>query len=243
VLLAVNVGNSSVSYGLFERRSLLWHRRQALAENPALPKEAGASPVTVIALASVAPTRTGPLLEALTRAFGVPVLIAGKDLPFEMEIECEEPSKVGADRLLNAMAAHARTGVETIAIDVGTAVTVDVVSARGSFCGGAIAPGPETMLRALTGRTELLPAVSLERPAAAIGRNTAAAMRSGAWFGTIGLVKEMIARMRSERGGNPPVLVTGGAGGFVADALGPRAQYLPHLTLEGLAILAEGYEP
>jgi len=239
MLLAVNVGNSTVAYGIFDRRSLHRHGRRWLSDAAGLPNEIGDEPVATIALATVAPARTGPIIEALSRRYEKPVLVVGKDLPIGIEVECDEPCKVGADRLLNAVAAYERIHAETIVVDVGTAITVDVVSDRGSFCGGAIAPGPETMLRALAEFTELLPEVSFAPPTTAVGRNTVAAMRSGTWHGTIGIVRELIGRMAAERGTNPTILVTGGAGGFVAEGLGPHARFVPHLTLEGLAILVE----
>jgi type III pantothenate kinase len=145
---------------------------------------------------------------------------------------------VGADRLLNAIAAYARTRKATIVVDVGTTITVDLVSERGNFCGGAIAPGPSTMMAALHEHTELLPAVTFDRPSSPLGRNTAAAMRSGAYWGTVGLVERLVSEMAREATGGPPVIFTGGAAEFVAREMKTKIELIPALTLEGLAILA-----
>lgn len=238
MLLAVSLGNTNIAFGLFENASLIRQGRVALEDLLSLPDRVGLVPVSQIALASVTPSRAAQAIPLLAQAYKRPVRVAGRELPFEMEIQCDDPSTVGADRLLNAVAAYAYTQCATIVADVGTAVTVDLVSERGTFCGGAIVPGPVMMLRALAEFAEQLPAVSLQEPPSPVGRSTSDAMRSGAWYGAIGLVKELIARIADEQSRVLPVIVTGGAGEFVTAELSPPVEYVPHLTLEGLAILA-----
>jgi len=238
MLLAVNVGNTSVAYGLFDEGALLRHDRVPHESASALPNRIGPLPITRIVLATVAPRRSDRLIPLLASAYGTPVLVAGRDLPFTLPIHCDAPQAVGADRLLNALAAHARTHAATIVADVGTAVTVDLVAADGAFCGGAIAPGPGTMLRALAAFTELLPEVEPDVPPSPIGRCTRDAMRAGAWYGVVGMVRELAARIARTLPEAPPLLVTGGAGADVAAALDCAALYIPELTLEGIAILS-----
>jgi len=238
MLLTVNLGNSCVTFAIFDNGEIIRHGRLPLADIQLLTSSIGDDPILEIALASVVPSRTELAIALLSSAYCKPVLLAGRDRAFAMDIQCDDPEPVGVDRLLNALGAYARIESEVIVVDVGTAVTVDLISARGSFCGGAIAPGPGAMLRALSESAELLPDVALEEPASSVGHNTIEAMRSGAWYGAIGLVRELAAVHAAQSTGAPPVLVTGGAGEFVARALNPPAEYLPLLTLEGLAILA-----
>lgn len=237
MLLTVNVGNSNVSFGVFNGTELLRHGRVPWQDWQLLSERIGAGRFSQIAMASVAPSKTDQVIAALSRTYNAPVLAAGRDLAYGIEIQCDPPDAVGADRLLNAIAAHARTQSATIVVDAGTAITVDLVSARGTFCGGCIAPGPGTMLRALAKEAELLPDVSLERPAAALGRNTAAAMRSGVYWGTVGAVEKLLARLSTEHAEPAHVLVTGGHGEWVAKEITPSAEYVAALTLEGLAVL------
>lgn len=239
MLLTVNAGNTTIGFGVFERGELVRHGSVPADDLQTLPDHVGADPVSAIALASVVPSRTDQLVALLAQAYAQPVLIAGRDLRFDLDIQCDDPAAVGVDRLLNAVAAHARVRGAAVIADVGTAVTVDLVSERGSFCGGAISAGPEAILRALAQRTELLPEVSLAPPSSPLGHNTADAMRAGAWYGVVGMVRELVARIAERRAGPPAVLVTGGAGRFVAEALTPPAEYLPCLALEGLAIMAQ----
>jgi len=237
MLLTVSIGNTNTAFGIFEEGELRRHGRAPNRDLVALPAAVGDVAVAEIALASVAPSRTGQAVSILASAFNRPVLIAGRDLPFTMDIQCREPASVGADRLLNAVAAFHHTGTACVVVDAGTAITVDLVSEKGSFCGGAIAPGPATMLRALAAEAEQLPDVPFQRPPGPLGRDTVQALQSGAWYGAIGLVRELVTRICRERTGLLPVLVTGGAGEFIAAELTPPVEYLPHLTLEGIACL------
>jgi len=241
MLLTVNIGNTNTAFGVFDGTQLIRHGRVPSEEPHRLPDAIGEGRFNPIALASVAPSRTDQVIPLLALRYNAPILLAGRDLPFGIEIQCDEPQEVGADRILNAVAACTRTGTATIIVDTGSAVTVDFVSSRGSFCGGAIAPGPEMMLRALHEHTELLPerSFSLEKPASPLGHSTADAMRSGAYWGTVGLVERLIAQIAADQNVEPRVIVTGGAGAFVAAEMSIRSELVPTLTLEGLAIVAE----
>jgi type III pantothenate kinase len=238
MLLTVSLGNTNASFGLFEGDRLLRHERLPAADLPLLADRIGQQPIRRIALASVAPAMTDQAISLLAGSYRTVVLVAGRDLPYGIEIQCEEPEKVGADRLLNAIAAYARTRTATIVVDIGSAITVNAVSARGAFCGGAIAPGPVLMLRALHEHTAVLPAVTYERPPSALGRNTVAAMRSGAHWGAVATVESLVARMGEELSPRAAIILTGGDAEPIARDLKIEFELRPALTLEGLAILA-----
>ena len=166
------------------------------------------------------------------------------ELPITVDVD--QPERVGIDRLLNAVAANVlrRPGQPAIVIDVGTATTVNAVSKEGVFLGGAIIAGPELTARALHEYTAALPHVTLDELAqsepAVIGRNTADAIKSGLYWGHWQAIWSYCVRMREPLGMDhvPQIVVTGGAAGLFADRLSPAHTYLPHLTLQGLAVVA-----
>ncbi|MGD1001917.1 MAG: type III pantothenate kinase [Candidatus Brocadiia bacterium] len=238
MLLTVSLGNTNVSFGLFEGDRLLRHGRLPAADLSLLADRIGQQPIRRVALASVAPALTDRAISLLSGSYQTVVLVAGRDLPYGIEIQCEQPEQVGADRLLSAIGAYARTRTATLVADIGTAITVNAVSARGAFCGGAIAPGPALMLRALHEHTALLPAVAYEKPASVLGRDTVAAMRSGAHWGAVALVESLLARMAEELSPSARIILTGGDAEPIARDLKIKYELRPALTLEGLAILA-----
>ena len=155
-------------------------------------------------------------------------------------IDYPSPKTIGADRLANAAAVAALYGSPAIVVDFGTAVTFDIVSARKKYIGGVIAPGLEAMTNFLYQRTALLPKLSLREPRSAIGRSTIEAMMAGAIFGYRGLVKEVIARIKAETFPRSKVRIvgTGGYADLIAARLPEIEAIHPHLTLEGLRIVA-----
>ncbi|MDZ7616564.1 MAG: type III pantothenate kinase [Patescibacteria group bacterium] len=174
-------------------------------------------------------------------------LLGSADLP--LAVHLPEPDKVGVDRLLDAVAANVlrEPGQPAVVVDVGTAITVDLVSADGAFCGGAILPGIAMSARALKEFTDLLPHVDvadLHEPPTPVGKSTVDAMRSGLFWYAVGAVRELATRMTAadEMAADPSespsatLLITGGAGEAVAKLLGPRARLVPHLTLAGIAL-------
>lgn len=252
MLLALDVGNTNITLGRLEDGRVVSSRRAAtraratadelevlLGELLALDGD-DLDDVGEIVLASVVPAVTATLGELCDRR-AIRVLVAdARTIPLPLRVD--RPTEVGADRLVNALAAARLYGAPAIVVDFGTATNFDVVAADGAYVGGALAPGLELGLEALATRTAKLPRIELARPARAIGTNTVTAMQSGAVIGYIGLVRELLAAIRAElagQGGPPPrVILTGGlsAAPWATEIPGVDA-IDPELTLRGLAIL------
>jgi type III pantothenate kinase len=169
-------------------------------------------------------------------------LLGARDLP--LEVDLQRPDMVGIDRLLDAVAVNQlrRPGRAAVVVDIGSAITVDLVSPQGRFLGGAIAPGIGMSARAMHAFTDLLPlveAAEFAAPPPALGTSTVAAMRSGLFWGAVGTVRELVARLSAGFGCPAEVFLTGGAGPSVAELLGPEVRHIPHLTLAGIALAAQ----
>ncbi|MCE5268790.1 MAG: type III pantothenate kinase [Planctomycetaceae bacterium] len=266
-LVAVDVGNARIKLGLFDRDDAAAIPEPLgvlplLGDAPALeqivPWLAATSkhPAREQAcrrwiIASVNRPATSRLIEWLRdhRPADRITLLACGDLP--LEVRLSRPDMVGIDRLVDAVAVNRlrRPGSAAVIVDVGTAITIDLVSPDGAFLGGAILPGLGMAARALHEFTDLLPLVNvcdLTSPPPAIGTATVPAIESGLFWGTVGAIRELIERMHQGAISQPSppadVFLTGGAGAAVAELLGPDARYVPHLTLAGIA-LAAGLEP
>lgn len=190
-----------------------------------------------VVVSSVVPEKNS----AISKAAGkTEVIWLDSKLKLGVGIDYPAPRSIGADRLANAAAVASFYGCPAIVVDFGTAVTFDIVSARRNYIGGVIAPGLEAMTNFLYQRTALLPKLSLKEPRRAIGRSTIGAMLSGAVFGYRGLVREIIARIRAEQfpHGKLHVVATGGYARLIAAQLPEITAVRPHLTLEGLRIIA-----
>ncbi len=156
-----------------------------------------------------------------------------------MPIRVDNPPEVGADRIVNAVAAHEKLGAPVIAIDFGTAITFDCVSKQGEFIGGAILPGLLVSLGALVERASKLSSVEIHRPPQVIGRNTIHMLQSGMLFGHAGMIDSMVARIREELGAEAPVVATGGLAHLIAEEAQTIDRVEPFLTLEGLRLIFE----
>jgi type III pantothenate kinase len=250
VLLAVNVGNTNTVLGVF-RGTELEHQWRMSTETErtadelavmlaGLLEQAGLSfsnQITGVVLASVVPTMTTALRDMVTRYFNFPPVVVEPGTRTGLSIQTDNPREVGADRIVNALAAFHRYGGPCIVIDFGTATTYDVVSEKGEFLGGAIAPGVQTSNASLSRETARLPQVELHAPRSPIGRNTVEAIQSALIFGTAAEADGMIERLRKELGGNATVVATGG----LAPVIVPHCQFVdeqdPWLTLEGLRLV------
>lgn len=178
--------------------------------------------------------------EALSRFLGKDVYFVGEDIVPSMPIITDNPEEVGSDRIVNAVAAHDLFKDAVIIVDFGTAITVDLVTKKGEYAGGAIAPGAGISAEALFTRTSLLPRVELKRPAHVLGTNTIEAIQSGIYYGFSGLVDGIITGIVKEFGQRPPVMATGG----VSAAFKGGSRFITHmdefLTLKGLNLIYEG---
>ncbi len=242
MLLAADVGNSAVKFALFEGSRCVATARVAsadLAGSAALP-DLGAPWDEAVAVSVSAPG-----LAALERAAGRRVLVLGRDLPLLVANRYRRPEEAGHDRLVNAAAAHAEAGGAAVAVDAGSAVTVDAVGRDGAFLGGAIAPGLGAHARGLAGAAPALPTWDGRSPAGGVPATTAEAIRAGVVTGFVGAVERLVrevsaALIAAESLSAPPaVLVTGGDGPLLCATTVLPVRGVPDLTLVGVRILYE----
>lgn len=193
--------------------------------------------VRAIVVSSVVPRKNEAIRAAAERTR---LLFLNPNLDLGVGVDYPQPRSIGADRLANAAAVAELYGVPAIVVDFGTAVTFDVVSAKGDYVGGVIAPGLEVMTNYLYQKTALLPKLTLREPRRAIGKTTRGAMMSGAVFGYRGLVREIVRRLTAENfsGKKPRVIATGGYAQLIAQKLPEIEAVHSNLTLEGLRLIA-----
>lgn len=251
MLLAVDIGNTNITIGIFEDRRLkgTWriatgvHRMPdeyaSLILNLLERQGIEASQITDVVLCSVVPPLVGVFEEVCRRYLKVSPLVVEAGVKTGVKISMDNPREVGADRIVNAVAAHHLYGGPVIVIDLGTATTFDAVSKEGDYLGGAIAPGIAIATEALFTRTAVLPRVELTHPKRAIGRNTVAAMQSGIVFGYAGLIEGVVGRIKQELGGAVKVVATGGYAELLARETPVIEVVNPNLTLEGLRLIYE----
>jgi type III pantothenate kinase len=237
--LLVDISNSYTKLAFATRHRLAKPIRIPTSELTAtsLRRILRARNVNTIFVSSVVPRKN----KAITAAAGSAcVLFLSPKLDLGVGVDYPDPQSIGADRLANAAAVTQLYGYPAIVVDFGTAVTFDVVSARGDYVGGVIAPGLEAMTNFLYQRTALLPKLSLREPDRAIGKTTRGAMMSGAIFGYRGLVREILLRIKRENfpRRKPRVVATGGYARLIARKLPEIEAVHPNLTLEGLRIIA-----
>jgi type III pantothenate kinase len=170
---------------------------------------------------------------------GVEPLVAHSHLDWGLRIDVDRPEEVGADRLLNAMAAHQHYGGPLVVIDFGTATTFDVVDRHGSYVGGVIAPGINLSIEALHRAAARLPRIGIGRPQSVIGRSTVPAMQSGIFWGYVAMIEGLVARIQSEAETPLKVVATGGLAPLLAEGTNVIGRIDPDLTLDGLRMLAE----
>lgn len=239
MLVAVDIGNTNIHLGLFDldSRRLINHFRVSASDTRLKDLSVDASilrEASDCVLASVNPRAEDAFCNWLHPRWKGRLLRMPVDVPVNMPILVRNPDKIGTDRLLNALAAFQRTAAATIVIDAGTAVTIDAVSGKGEFIGGVIAPGLETLKEALHLRTAFLPRVSVQRPQRVLGRDTDEAVKSGLYWGTVGLVEKITKKLLEEQADTQAVLATGGDAELLANELQIIDEIIPHLTLEGM---------
>src|SRR5580698_8720766 len=218
MLLVIDVGNTNIVYGLFDGTTLL-HQfrvesgrgrtadeyavtlRQLLAMHEVAPAD-----VTAAILASVVPSLTEPMSDLVQRAFGLEALVVGPGIRTGMSILYENPREVGADRIVNAVAAFERAKGGVIVVDFGTATTFDCVTPKGEYLGGVIAPGIQISADALFQRAAKLPRVEIAKPPRVVGSNTVSSLQSGLYYGYLGLVDGILELLVKELGNETKVI-------------------------------------
>jgi len=251
MLLAIDIGNTNITFGLYEGERLgpCWRIRTIHEKMPdeygilidQLFRHRGYDPeqVTGIAVASVVPPLT-PVFQQVCRDYvGRAPLVVDAGVRTGVRVRYDNPRDVGADRVVDAAAVWKLYGAPACIVDFGTGTTFDAVSAEGDYLGGAIAPGIGIAARALFERTAKLPRVELVRPPSAIGRNTPHAIQSGLLFGYVGLVEGMVARFKAELGPETKIIATGGLAEIIARETDVIDVVDPWLTLHGLRIVYE----
>jgi type III pantothenate kinase len=262
MLLALDIGNTNIVVGVFAGERLLhgWRlstQRQRTADEMGiwllqLFHHGGLATehVDAVVMASVVPTLTPPTVEMSRRYFEREPLIIDGTTETGMPVLYDAPAEVGADRIVNGVAAHARHGRAPggasralIVVDFGTATTFDAITERGEYLGGVICPGVNISADALFQRAARLPRVDVRKPAAVIGRTTVGSMQSGLFYGYVGLVEGIVHRMRQELGGEVACIATGG----LADMIAPETRAIDavdrDLTLHGLRMIWARNEP
>jgi type III pantothenate kinase len=249
VLFAVDVGNTQSVLGLFDGAELVGHWRistnSSLTGDELHVKVAGLlgidglsfDDVAQVIVASVVPKLTSAWEEVAHKACDCDVMVVGPGLKTGMPIRYDNPHEVGADRIVNGIAAFERFGGPVVVVDFGTATTIDVVGEDGAYMGGAIAPGVETSAEALFTKAARLSKVDLEAPTHVIGTNTRASVQAGLLLGEAAMVDGLVRRVWGELGRETPVIATGG----LAERMGPLCDTISDvdldLTLEGLRIV------
>ncbi|MGE0448660.1 MAG: type III pantothenate kinase [Vicinamibacterales bacterium] len=254
MLLAIDVGNTNIVLGVFDGTDLVrsW-RLQTLRERTS--DELGLlvdglfahdrierATIDGVVLGSVVPPLTTTVVDMLRRYFGRDVLVVDPAANAGMPIRYDNPAEVGADRIVNAIAAHAQYGRPDrplIVCDFGTATTLDAVDREGAYLGGAICPGVSISADALFQRAARLPRIEVRKPPRVVGRTTVGAMEAGLFYGYVGMVEGLVRRMDDELGGGAVCVATGG----LAVVIAPETTLIEHvdveLTLKGLRIVWE----
>lgn len=251
MLLAVDVGNTNIALGIFEGETLraTWNvatdinktadEYDVLLRNLLLREELASADIDHVSVACVVPPLMTIIEELSGRYLKTPPIIVGPGVKTGVRICTDNPREVGADRVVNAAAAHRLYGGPQIVIDFGTATTLDAISGEGDYLGGAIAPGIGVAAEALFERASKLPGVELVPPEHAIGKSSVAAMQSGIMFGYVGLIEGLVSRVREELGGEAHVVATGGLAEVIAGETKVIDVVNMQLTLIGLRLIHE----
>ncbi|MFR3787049.1 type III pantothenate kinase [Agathobaculum desmolans] len=251
MLLAIDVGNTNMVFGLYEGEKLRGSFR--ISTNAERTSDELGMMISqyyhfhgidraethAVIIASVVPPVMYTLINAIRKYLCVKPVIAGRDVDIGIENCYANPREVGMDRLVNAVSAVRKYGKPLVIVDIGTATTFDAIDADGAYQGGAIFPGLKVAMEALFLKTSKLPRVDIERPEKAIGKTTVQSMQSGAVRGYVGALTGIITDIRAELGENTRVVATGGMGRMMARYCPLIDEVDPNLTLEGLRLIYE----
>lgn len=251
MLLTLDIGNTSIHIGLWEDERIA-HTWRIGVEQEKLPDEYGVLLMNLLGTegigagdvhACIVGCDVPPLIptfeQVCRKYFKIEPMVVGHGLRTGVRILYDNPKQLGADRIIDAVAASKLYGTPVIIVDFGTATVFDAVNEQGDYLGGAIAPGIGIASEALFSRAAMLYRVQLERPPVAIGKNTIHAMQSGILFGYVGLVEGVVQRFKDELGGNPKVVATGGLATLIANETDCIDMVNGDLTLTGLRLIYE----
>lgn len=251
MLLAVDIGNSHIALGGYEKENLVFEARLLTEPNRTADQYAvelnqimalyRIDPLLFsgIIISSVVPELCAPFQRALFKLTGVIPLMLGPGVKTGLNILIDNPAQLGADLVAGAVAAIAKYPLPCVIFDLGTATTISVIDQKGNFMGGMICAGVGIMLDALTTRTALLPHVSLETPDALIGKNTIHSMQSGLLYGSAAMLDGIADRLEKELDASPTLVATGGLANVVVPNCTHPFQVCDHLLLEGLRLIYE----
>ena len=254
MLLVIDAGNTNIVFAVHDRSG--WRGSWRIATDPQRTSDEYAvwllqllafagldrRRISRAVIGTVVPAALYHLRRLVREWFGCEPLVARAGLDWGFEIRVENPDEVGADRLVNALAAHTLYHGPLVVIDFGTATTFDVVGGDGAYLGGVIAPGVNLSIEALHRAAARLPRIGIGRPPEVIGRSTVPAMQSGIYWGYVGLIEGLVARIRAEFNGDAAqlkVVATGGLAPLFGEGTSVIGRIDPEITLEGLRLLAE----
>lgn len=249
MLLVIDVGNTNTVMGIYHGDKLLAHWRLETKKERTADElgiffkellgfsNISLSDITDIAISNVVPPLSFTLQQMCKRYFNKKPFVVDHKTLGPLTLKLDNPKELGADRIVNAVAAYKEFKTDLVVIDFGTATTFDVVSKKGEYLGGAICPGIKISLEALFHSASKLPRVEITRPGRVIGRNTVDCMQSGVFYGYIGLVDSLVAQMQKEFGKRLKVIATGGLAGLIAEGSKSIEVVDEMLTLKGLKIL------
>ncbi len=251
MLLVLDVGNTNIVAGVYDKDKLLVHWRLSSDRNRTADEygilignmfsysNIAMDKIEAVAISTVVPPLTVPLARMCKRYFGVQPLVIGPGVKTGIFIKYENPREVGADRIVNAVAAYEKYQEKgpLIIIDIGTALTFCVINEKAEYLGGAISPGIGISTEAMFQRAAKLPRIELKKPKTVICRNTVKSMQSGIIYGYVGLIEGIVNRMKHELGANAYVIATGGMASLMASETASIDCVEPFLTLDGLRII------